>query len=183
VKRHLTYLITGGARSGKSSYALELAKNAEKPFYIATGWAGDAEMSDRIRKHKMERGDHWTTIESKTDIKGSICAAVSSGADFIVVDCLTLWVSNMLMDESKYDPEKEIKELAAFVGAGINVPTVFVTNEVGSGIVPGDSLSRKFRDFAGYANRRIAESADRVVLTVCGIPMQIKPSSQERIQE
>jgi len=91
--RHVTWLVTGGARSGKSRFALELASGSGRPYYVATGWAGDGEMDERIRKHRAERGDKWTTIETRSDLVGAISRATGEGADFIVVDCLTLWIS------------------------------------------------------------------------------------------
>jgi adenosylcobinamide kinase / adenosylcobinamide-phosphate guanylyltransferase len=165
-------LVTGGSRSGKSGYALELGKDAAKPFFIATGWAGDAEMADRIKRHQAERPAHWTTIETRLDVAAAIREAEAKGADFILLDCLTLWTSNMLFDAPER-LEADTDALAALM-AEVSVPLVFVTNEVGSGIVPGDPLSRAFRDAAGRVNRKIATAADSVFLTVCGIPMKVK---------
>lgn len=165
-------LVTGGTRSGKSSYALSLGHSASKPFFIATGWAGDAEMAERIKKHKAERPPNWTTIETRLDIDGAIREAISKNADFILVDCLTLWTSNLLI-ESPELIEKKLDELTSLISE-TQVPLVFVTNEVGSGIVPGDPLSRAFRDAAGLVNHKIAAAADSVVLTVCGLPMKVK---------
>jgi adenosylcobinamide kinase/adenosylcobinamide-phosphate guanylyltransferase len=167
-----TYLVTGGARSGKSRHALNLGDKAEKPFYIATGWAGDAEMEDRIAKHKAERGPHWSTIETKTGIVSAIAEAEEKGADFILVDCLTLWTSNMLF-EKKDELEAETAKLAKLIPT-LKTKVAFVTNEVGSGIVPGDSLSREFRDAAGLVNQKIAAAVDNVILAVSGIPIKIK---------
>lgn len=167
-----SYLITGGSRSGKSRYALELAKSAKKPFYVATGWAGDDEMADRIEKHRKERGRHWTTIETKTDIASAIGKAERKGADFIIVDCLTLWVSNLMFEKANI--EKEIKKVIAVIKAERKAVLVFVTNEVGSGIVPADKLSREFRDAAGLVNQKIAAAVDNVYLCVSGMPVKIK---------
>ena len=167
-----TYLVTGGSRSGKSRYALELAKTAKKPYYIATGWAGDDEMSDRIKKHQAERGPHWSTIETKTDLAGAIAEAVEKGSDFIIVDCLTLWTSNVLF-EKKDEFEKLISSLKEIISK-IKTPIVFVTNEVGSGIVPADKMTREFRDWAGFVNQKIAAAVNHVYLAVSGIPIKIK---------
>ncbi len=167
-----SFLITGGSRSGKSRYALELAKSAKKPFYVATGWAGDDEMADRISKHRKERGKHWSTIETKTDIASAIEKAERKGADYIIVDCLTLWVSNMMFEKTNI--EKELRKTIAVIKSKRKAVLVFVTNEVGSGIVPGDKISREFRDAAGLVNQKIAAAADNVVLTVCGQPLYIK---------
>lgn len=167
-----TYLVTGGSRSGKSRYALELAKNAERPYYIATGWAGDVEMSDRIKKHQAERGPHWTTTETRTDITKAISEAVEKGSDFIIVDCLTLWTSNVLF-EKKDEFEKLIAALTEIISR-IETPIVFVTNEVGSGIVPADKMTREFRDLAGIVNQRVAAAVNHVYLAVSGISIKIK---------
>jgi len=162
-------LVTGGSRSGKSRHALKLAEAARRPCFVATGWAGDDEMKVRIEKHQKERGPHWSTIEEKTDLVRALAKAVAAKADFIVVDCLTLWVSNLMMEGG---------DVGAAVGALTeNLPgvdTVFVTNEVGMGVVPEHRLGREFRDLAGMVNQRMAAAADKVVLTVCGIPMAIK---------
>jgi len=171
-EKHKSVLVTGGARSGKSSYALELAKNALKPCFIATGWAGDAEMNERIAKHQAERGEHWSLIEVKTELAQAIETAEKSGADFILVDCLTLWTSNLLMEDCN-NFEAKAKEVVQMTNS-IQTPVVFVTNEVGLGIVPENKLARKFRDAAGTVNKIIAANADSVVLSVCGIPLKIK---------
>lgn len=168
-----SYLITGGSRSGKSRYALTLAKNARAPFYIATGWAGDEEMTQRIEKHKQERGPHWTTIEERFELAEAVLSARKQRADFIIVDCLTLWVSNMLFDK-KDEFEHKFQKLISTIPV-IEAPLVFVSNEVGSGIVPGDPVSREFRDLAGFVNQRIAAAVKNVILTVAGIPLKIKP--------
>lgn len=164
-----SYLITGGSRSGKSRYALSLAKSAKTPFYIATGWAGDDEMAERIEKHRKEREKRWTTIETRTDIPKAIDKAVKSGADFILLDCLTLWVSNLMMENKNIDDALE-----SLVNAIPKIPLVIVTNELGSGIVPDNKLSRKFRDNCGFVNQRIAAVVDNVILMVCGLPMKLK---------
>ncbi|MFA6566913.1 MAG: bifunctional adenosylcobinamide kinase/adenosylcobinamide-phosphate guanylyltransferase [Victivallales bacterium] len=167
-----SYLITGGSRSGKSRYALELAKSAKKPFYIATGWDGDDEMTDRISKHRKERGKHWITIETKIAIASAIEKAERKGADYVIVDCLTLWVSNMMFEKANI--EKELRKTIAVIKSRRKAVLVFVTNEVGSGIVPGDKISREFRDAAGLVNQKIAAATENVVLTVCGLPLFLK---------
>lgn len=167
-----TYLITGGSRSGKSRYALELANFAENPFYIATAGIGDEEMKDRVAKHQAERGEHWTTIEEKIDLDDAIKRAQKQGADFIIVDCLTLWVSNILFSD-KVEIKTELEKLKTVISEN-HIPLVFVTNEVGSGIVPDNAVSRQFRDEAGWTNQEVAKVVDTVVLTVSGIPVLIK---------
>jgi adenosylcobinamide kinase/adenosylcobinamide-phosphate guanylyltransferase len=165
-------LVTGGARSGKSRYALQMAANTRKPFYIATGWAGDQEMTDRIANHQRERGDHWTTIETKTELAAAIREAEAKDTDFMIVDCLTLWTSNILFVD-KLDLQKKLGELIDAI-KDCRKPLVLVTNEVGTGIVPADAMSREFRDEAGRVNQQVAAAVDKVFLCVCGIPMQIK---------
>jgi adenosylcobinamide kinase / adenosylcobinamide-phosphate guanylyltransferase len=167
-----TYLITGGSRSGKSRYALELAKSAKKPFYIATAGIGDEEMKDRIIKHQAERGEHWTTIEEQIDLAYAIQKANNEAADFIIVDCLTLWISNIMFKDT-VELEFELDKLKLIIKK-IDTPLVLVTNEVGCGIVPDNPLAREFRDTAGIVNQEIAKMVDNVILTVSGIPMVIK---------
>jgi adenosylcobinamide kinase/adenosylcobinamide-phosphate guanylyltransferase len=167
-----TCLVTGGARSGKSAFALQMAASAARPFFIATGWAGDAEMLARIEKHRAERGPHWTTIEAKTHAAEAVGEAVDRGADFIVFDCLTLWVSNILFSE-KENFALRLNALTSLI-PGLTVPAVFVTNETGMGIVPGDAVSREFRDMAGAANKAVAEAVSSVYVTFCGIPLKLK---------
>lgn len=167
-----TYLITGGSRSGKSRYALELANIAKKPFYIATAALGDDEMKERIAKHQAERGEHWTTIEEQIDLAYAIKQATNEGADFIIVDCLTLWVSNIMFNKNA-KIKLELDKLKLIITENA-IPLALVTNEVGSGIVPANAVSRQFRDEAGLVNQEIAKVVDTVVLTVSGIPVIIK---------
>lgn len=174
MKKIYSYLITGGSRSGKSSYALKIAESAKNPYYIATGWAGDDEMRQRIEKHKEARDPRWTTIETKIDIPRAIKKAVEHKADCIIVDCLTLWVSNLMM--AKKNVAMAVDQLLKSIPG---TPIIFVTNELGSGIVPADKLSRKFRDNAGLVNQKIAAVVDNVIMTVCGFPVQIKPSNRK----
>lgn len=169
-----SHLITGGSRSGKSSYALNLAAKARKPFYIATGWAGDKEMEDRIKRHKQERGKHWTTIEEQIEISAAILEAEAKGADVIVVDCLTFWVSNIMFSDN-IDFDDQAQKLLATI-PNVETELIFVTNELGSGIVPAEKLSREFRDNAGFINQWVAKLVDRVTLTVCGCPIEVKKS-------
>ena len=169
--KNKTYLITGGVRSGKSSFALNLAKNAKHPFFIATGWAGDDEMSKRIKKHKEERTEIWTTIEEKLDLKAAVASAIIQNADFIIIDCLTLWTSNLM-----YDKKNVNSYVSSLIGtlADTKIPIVLVTNEVGLGIVPNSKDGREFRDILGLVNQRLAKAVDKVIFMVSGIPMELK---------
>lgn len=166
-----TYLLTGGVRSGKSSYALQLASSSKKPFYIATGWAGDDEMSSRIKNHKEERNSSWTTIEERCELKSAIENAINNKADMIIVDCLTMWTCNLMYQAKNVD-----LYTANLIEALKNttVPIVMVTNEVGLGIVPESRDGRDFRDLLGWINQKIAKVADKVIFMVSGIPMVIK---------
>lgn len=166
-------LVIGGARSGKSRYAESLAEGHEGiKFYVATAEEGDAEMAARIETHRARRGGDWTTIEEMLNLPETLqqCA---SGDNFALVDCLTLWLSNLLLADRDCAGATEKLLLAMDRCTG---RIVIVTNEVGQGIVPGNELARHFRDAAGLANQRVAEACDEVVLMAAGIPMIIKPA-------
>jgi adenosylcobinamide kinase / adenosylcobinamide-phosphate guanylyltransferase len=162
-------LVIGGARSGKSRYAEGLIAAQLPPWtYVATAEAGDHEMIARIRTHRKRRGVHWRTIEAPRDLQ----AALATGAGGpVLVDCLTLWLSNLVLAE--VDIETEIETLEAALAAA-TAPIVVVANEVGLGIVPSFPLGRRFRDIQGILNQRIAARADRVVLMVAGLPLAVK---------
>lgn len=164
-------LVTGGCRSGKSRYAQALAESlAPSRVMLATAQAFDDEMRDRITRHQADRDETWRTIESPIDIG----AHLEQPGEVVLVDCLTLWVSNHLCsDVSDADMEAASRALVARLQQ-VTGPVVLVTNEVGMGIVPMNALARRFRDHTGFLSQRIAEVADRVVLTVAGIPMVIK---------
>ncbi len=162
-------LVLGGARSGKSRYAESLIAALPPPWtYIATAEAGDAEMSERIAAHRARRGAQWQTVEAPRDLAGSIAARERAPA---LVDCLTLWLSNLMLANA--DIEAEVVRLESALDAAA-APAVLVANEVGSGIVPETSLGRRFRDWQGILNQRIAARADRVVLVVAGLPLVLK---------
>lgn len=158
-------LLLGGARSGKSALAMRLALESKLPVtVIATATAGDAEMADRIRRHRDSRPRAWTTVEEPIDLLGAIRACAPG--DFLVVDCLTLWVTNLLGSG---------RHVADFAGLADPIVRelsgrrcVVVTNEVGMGIVPVNELARRFRDVLGFINTRFAEGAERAVLMVAG---------------
>lgn len=164
-------LVTGGCRSGKSRYAQALAESlAPSRVMLATAEAFDDEMRDRISRHQSDRDETWRTIESPIDI----VAHLEQPGEVVLVDCLTLWVSNHLCnDVSDADMQAASRALVDRLQQ-VTGPVVLVTNEVGMGIVPMNALARRFRDHTGFLSQRIAEVADRVVLTVAGIPMVIK---------
>jgi adenosylcobinamide kinase/adenosylcobinamide-phosphate guanylyltransferase len=163
-------LITGGARSGKSVRAEARAKSfAGKPVYIATAEALDTEMRERIARHRARRGSEWIEHETPLDLVPALKATDGGGARLI--DCLTLWLSNLMHAER--DWSKETTELAEVLQAQKS-PVVLVSNEVGLGIVPDNALARRFRDVAGLMNQMIAQAADEVEFIVAGLPMRVK---------
>jgi adenosylcobinamide kinase/adenosylcobinamide-phosphate guanylyltransferase len=163
-------LITGGARSGKSVRAEARAKGfAGKPVYIATAEALDAEMCERIAGHRARRGGEWIEHETPLELVGALRATDGGGAR--LVDCLTLWLSNLMHAER--DWSAETAELTAVLQAQKS-PVVLVSNEVGLGIVPDNALARRFRDAAGLMNQTIAQAADEVEFIVAGLPVRVK---------
>ncbi len=172
-------LVTGGARSGKSRYALERAMALPPPrVFIATAQPGDAEMAARIGDHRAERGDTFTTVEEPRGVAAAL-ARVAPASVVVVVDCLTLWIANLLATAlSAVDVEDAIDALVAAVAASA-CPVVVVTNEVGSGIVPFVEETRRFRDLLGLANQRVAAAVESVVLMVAGVPLIVKPVARD----
>jgi adenosylcobinamide kinase/adenosylcobinamide-phosphate guanylyltransferase len=165
-------LVTGGARSGKSRYGESLITALPPPWvYVATAEAGDAEMAARIAEHRKRRPAGWTIIETPHEL-ADIFSRIDEAAP-VLVDCLTLWLSNRLLADANLEKETEalVSVLAHHMG-----PVVLVTNEVGSGIVPDNALARRFRDAQGRLNQRMAALADRVVLVVAGLPLVVKGS-------
>jgi adenosyl cobinamide kinase/adenosyl cobinamide phosphate guanylyltransferase len=161
-------LILGGARSGKSTRALSLAQG--RVLFVATAEALDDEMAARIAAHKAERPAEWDTLEEPRDIARSLHARVDR-YDTIVIDCLTLWVANLL--EVGGTPSEWIAPLLAAYEAG-NANWVVISNEVGLGLVPDNALGRRYRDALGVVNQLVAEAADRVTLMVAGVPLSVK---------
>jgi len=163
-------LITGGARSGKSTRAEARAREfAGKPVYIATAEGFDHEMRERIAKHRARRGQDWIEHETPLELVAALGATDGGGAR--LVDCLTIWLSNLMHDGRDWASE------AARLAETLKIqrsPVVLVTNEVGSGIVPDNALARAFRDAAGLVNQMIARAADEVELVVAGLPMRVK---------
>ena len=176
----ITTLVVGGCKSGKSRYALELAddiaadtSSVDSKIFLATSVPADSEMEDRVAAHKKERGDNWLTIEEPVFIAETI-KEYSAKADVILVDCLTLWISNLLY--KGFDKGKIIGYIQQLVESLDNAEcsVILVSNEVGAGIVPENKLARLFRDIAGITNQAIAKAVTRVVWTIAGIPVNIK---------
>lgn len=174
-----TTLVLGGCRSGKSSHALGLAQSCggRDNCFIATCVARDEEMCKRVERHQAERGDRWSTVEAPLNLAKAVHEHAHS-ADVVLVDCLTLWVSNMLMEELDDAAVCErVEDLCAALDSAQS-PVFLVSNEVGAGIVPENPLARRFRDLTGFANQRVAACAGKVVWMVAGIAVEIKqPSS------
>ena len=167
-------LVTGGCRSGKSRYALEVAKQipGDRRIFIATCVPKDKEMEERVARHKEEREKSWSTIEVPTRLPEAIIE-YSTKSDLILVDCLTLWISNLILENSNIDMSKPIMCLTDSLEKA-QCPVIMVSNEVGTGIVPENRLARLFRDAVGFANQSIAENSDRVIWMVAGIPVPLK---------
>lgn len=164
-------LLLGGARSGKSARAIALLDALARPAFVATAQAFDDEMRARIDRHRRERGAHWRTLEAPLDPAAAI-ATLQESADAIVVDCLTLWLSN-LMHHGHPPPASAADTLVATLAASA-VPVVLVSNETGLGLVPETPLGRAFRDEQGRLNQRMAAAVDVVELVVAGLPLSLK---------
>jgi adenosylcobinamide kinase/adenosylcobinamide-phosphate guanylyltransferase len=165
-------LVLGGARSGKSRYAERLVEAAAAHgTYCATAEAGDAEMAARIAAHRAGRGAFWRTVEAPLALAATIVAEAAADRP-LLVDCLTLWLSNLILAE-RQPVEAEIAGLRAAL-RDANGPVVLVANEVGMGLVPETPLGREFRDAAGWLNQEIAGLADRVVFVAAGLPLVLK---------
>lgn len=164
-------LILGGARSGKSRFAEDLAREAPgRRIYIATAEALDAEMIDRIAHHRADRGEGWRTVECPLALSDAIATHAAPDA-VLLVDCLTLWLSNLMMAEA--DIAAQTRRLVASLAAAPGT-VLLVSNEVGQGIVPDNALARRFRDEAGRLNQAIARAADTVWFVTAGIPSRLK---------
>jgi adenosylcobinamide kinase/adenosylcobinamide-phosphate guanylyltransferase len=164
-------LVLGGARSGKSGFAEGMAvAHPRGCIYLATAEVGDQEMAERVRRHRARREAHWRTVEVPLELAPAIVAETEQGAA-VLVDCLTLWLSNLMA--AGRDPERETEGLVRALGQA-GGPAVFVANEVGLGIVPGNALARAFRDHAGRLNQRIAEIANSVFFVAAGLPLRLK---------
>lgn len=164
-------LVLGGARSGKSSYAESLVETQPGAWlYLATAAAGDGEMQERIRRHKMRRGPRWATVEEPLALTETLQRLAGPGRP-ILVDCLTLWLSNLIASER--DIDREIADLAAALPT-LAGPVVMVSNEVGLGIVPDNALARRFRDHAGRLHQMVAAVVPVVTFVAAGLPLHLK---------
>jgi Adenosyl cobinamide kinase/adenosyl cobinamide phosphate guanylyltransferase len=163
-------LVLGGVRSGKSAYAEALIGARTDAVYIATAEAGDAEMQERIRQHQARRGASWSTVEAPLELTPALIEATAGGRP-VLVDCLTLWLSNLMAADRNISAETE-RLLVTL--PGLSGPVVFVSNEVGLGIVPATPLGRAFRDAAGRLNQAVARAAERVVFIAAGLPLILK---------
>jgi adenosylcobinamide kinase/adenosylcobinamide-phosphate guanylyltransferase len=170
-------LVIGGARSGKSRFAQSLGATAEKVVYVATARVEDAEMAARIVQHRQARPAHWVTVEEPLEI-GSAIEWHSAHCDFLLLDCLTLWLSNFCWEHRETGEASiqaaALREVARVSAASTASHVVLVTNEVGCGLVPESPLGRSFRDLQGWVNQEVARSADWVHHVVAGIPVAIK---------
>ena len=166
-------LVLGGAASGKSRFAQALAEHQPGALlYVATAQAGDAEMAARIARHRQARGERWRTLEAPLDLTVVVAAAAGHGA--VLVDCVTLWLTNLLLAGGSPDAAWPAIEAFLAVLSGLPAPIILVGNEVGQGIVPEHALGRVFRDLAGEVNQRLAARADHVWLVTAGLPLQLK---------
>jgi adenosylcobinamide kinase/adenosylcobinamide-phosphate guanylyltransferase len=167
--------VIGGCRSGKSTYAMQTAERvpAEQKIFIATCVPQDDEMKRRVARHQKERSQNWVTVEAPLNLPEAVLQNSRSG-DVILVDCLTLWVSNLLMETG--DESKIEETISQFINAIEKAagPIVLVSNEVGAGIVPENALARQYRDIIGRVNQDVAKTAGRVIWMVAGIPLTIK---------
>jgi adenosylcobinamide kinase/adenosylcobinamide-phosphate guanylyltransferase len=169
MSRHI--LVLGGARSGKSRHAESLAdKHKGERIYIATAEPGDEEMQRRICDHRRQRGMAWRTIEEPVELARALKRECAEGR-LVLVDCLTLWLSNLMLQER--DIRQEIEHLGMMLPR-LDGTVILVSNEVGLGIVPENELARRFRDEAGFANKRIAAACDEVVVMFAGLALKLK---------
>jgi adenosylcobinamide kinase/adenosylcobinamide-phosphate guanylyltransferase len=168
-------VVGGGVRSGKSSFALARAEAlGSRRVFVATGQALDGEMDERIARHRAERGDRFTTVEAPVELPAAL-AGLADEVEVALVDCLTLWLSNLLVrDEPVARVLERVDELAAVL-ARRRFHAIVVTNEVGMGVVPPSPLGRAFRDVAGTAHQRLAAVADELHLAVLGTVLRLRP--------
>jgi adenosylcobinamide kinase/adenosylcobinamide-phosphate guanylyltransferase len=170
-------LVIGGARSGKSRFAQSLCTSAQRVVYLATARADDEEMSERIRRHRESRPPRWITVEEPLEIARAV-EQHAGGCDALLLDCLTLWLSNFCWEYRSESPaeieRRAVAEVVRLAAAAAGCHAVVVTNEVGSGLVPDAAICRMFRDVQGFVNQQAACSADYVYHVVAGIAVPIK---------
>ncbi len=176
--------VLGGAKSGKTAFALKYAENLRgfrDYYYLATAQALDEEMKEKIKKHKEERPSYWKLIEEPLSISHHL-EKLSKSLSVILLDCITLWISNLLHYERNFDQETEafFEVLKAFQ-AHERSWLILVSNEIGLGIVPENSLARKYRDLVGYVNQRISALADEVYFIVAGLSIPLKRSGSSNL--
>ena len=173
-------LITGGSRSGKSRHAQQLGESLPgQKLFIATCPVTDEEMRQRIERHRLERqGAGWQTVEETVDLEQVLTA--NGAAEVVLIDCLTLWINNLLFTDAANSLDEEAVSVKARklleVCAARSGVVIMVTNEVGLGIVPENALARRYRDLVGRCNQEIAAVADKVIMSICGIPLNVKLS-------
>ena len=180
MSKHLT-LVLGGVRAGKSSYAQRLAAGGKRVLFVATAEAGDEEMKARISAHREGRPASWDTLEEPIDLAGAMRPLLHR-YDTVLLDCLTLWVSNLLLrnpdiESSRGEILPEAERLLELYRSG-DASWVVVSNEVGLGVMPPTELGRVYADELGRVNRLVAEQADDVYLMAAGLPLRIKPSGR-----
>lgn len=169
--------VTGGARSGKSRFAVKLAKQlASKVTFVATAIPRDEEMRERIRQHQKDRPAHWRLVEEEKNLS-LVLSQLDASCELVVIDCLSFLISNLLLDNTEEDNIiKQVREIAGKV-LHLRPTFIVVSNEVGYGVVPATRLGRSFRDICGRANQIMAEQAQEVYLMISGIPLRIKRNS------
>ena len=169
-------LILGGARSGKTARALELCRAYPSPrLYLATGEARDNEMSERIARHRAERGPAWRTVEEPLEPERVLRGLAAEEVSVVLLDCLTMWMSNLMggLGHGVDEVVDRVRDLAA-AALACPVPVVIVSNEVGQGIVPDNKMARDFRDAAGWAHQELARAARDARLVVAGLDVRLK---------
>jgi adenosylcobinamide kinase/adenosylcobinamide-phosphate guanylyltransferase len=170
-------LVLGGARSGKTAFSERLAiRGGRRPAYLATAEALDSEMRDRVASHQRGRGERFATIEEPLRLPDALIKAARDH-DVILVDCLTLWITNLMM--ANEDVASAVTDLGATLVQLKTAQVILVSNEVGLGIVPDNAMARAFRDLAGSAHQRLAEVCDDVYFIVAGLPMTLKGQPPE----
>jgi adenosylcobinamide kinase/adenosylcobinamide-phosphate guanylyltransferase len=173
-----TVLVLGGVRAGKSAFAVARARAiGGRVVFVATAEAGDPEMVARILRHQAERPPAWRTIEVPVELPSALTALVGT-ADTVIVDCLNLWVANLLQKRPELSDSDVLAEAAALEAVVAHAPfsLILVSNEVGWGVHPETALGRRFRDALGFVNQAAARAANEVVLMVAGCPITVKPS-------